>query len=84
MKKGDLLFEIDPRPFEAALAQAKSELGAGEGGASSRRSAETERSDELFGKKVISEQEHTNKTQLNEANMAKVEALEGERASRHS
>ncbi len=26
VKEGDLLFEIDPRPFEAALAQAKSEL----------------------------------------------------------
>src|SRR6516165_6061898 len=26
VKKGDLLFEIDPRPFEAALAGAKSEV----------------------------------------------------------
>ena len=29
VKKGDVLFEIDPRPFQAALAQAKSELGGG-------------------------------------------------------
>jgi multidrug efflux pump subunit AcrA (membrane-fusion protein) len=26
VKEGDLLFEIDPRPFEAALAEAKSQL----------------------------------------------------------
>ena len=26
VKEGDLMFEIDPRPFEAALAEAKSEL----------------------------------------------------------
>jgi len=26
LKKGDLLFEIDPRPFEAALAKAKANL----------------------------------------------------------
>src|ERR1051326_6692988 len=26
VKKGDLLFQIDPRPFEAALAQAKATL----------------------------------------------------------
>jgi multidrug efflux pump subunit AcrA (membrane-fusion protein) len=29
VKKGDVLFEIDPRPFEAALSQAKSELEEG-------------------------------------------------------
>src|SRR4051794_34501259 len=29
VKKGDLLFEIDPRPFEAALAEAKSQLEQG-------------------------------------------------------
>jgi multidrug efflux pump subunit AcrA (membrane-fusion protein) len=27
MKEGDLLLRIDPRPYEAALAQAKAELG---------------------------------------------------------
>ena len=29
VKKGDLLFQIDPRPFEAALAQAKGDSGKG-------------------------------------------------------
>jgi multidrug resistance efflux pump len=28
VKKGDLLFQIDPRPFEAALSQAQAKLGA--------------------------------------------------------
>ena len=31
VKKGDLLFEIDPRPFQAVLDQAKGELAAGRG-----------------------------------------------------
>jgi membrane fusion protein (multidrug efflux system) len=75
VKKGDLLFEIDPRPFEAALAQAKSELEQGKAAALAA-AADKERSDKLFSQKVISEQEHTNKTQLNEATQAKVQALE--------
>src|SRR3954471_11854279 len=75
VKKGDLLFEIDPRPFEAALAQAKSELEQGKAAALAA-AAERDRSDKLFSQKVISEQEHTNKTQLNEAKQAKVQALQ--------
>ena len=75
VKKGDPLFEIDPRPYEAALAQSKSELEQGKAAALAA-AAEKERSDKLFSQKVISEQEHTNKTQLNEANQAKVQALQ--------
>ena len=74
VKKGDPLFEIDPRPSEAALAQAKSELEQGKAAALAA-AAERDRSDKLFAQKVISEQEHTNKTQLNAANQAKVQAL---------
>ena len=75
VKKDTLLFEIDPRPFEAALAQAKSELEQGKA-VKLAAIAERERSDKLFSQKVISEQEHTNKTQLAEANLAKVDALQ--------
>lgn len=75
VKKGQLLFEIDPRPFEAALAQAKSNLEQAKATALAA-AAEKERNDKLFAQKVISEQEHTNKTQLNEASQAKVQALE--------
>lgn len=74
VKKGDLLFEIDPRPFEAALAQAVSELDQGVA-AQVASQAEAQRSTDLFNKKVISEQEYTNKTQLNQASEAKVAAL---------
>jgi len=75
VKKGQLLFEIDPRPFEAALAQAKSNLEQAKATALAA-AADKERNDKLFAQKVISEQEHTNKTQLNEASQAKVQALE--------
>ncbi len=75
VKKGDLLFEIDPRPFEAALAEAKSQLEQAKA-AQLAAQATAERNDKLFAQKVISEQEHTNTTQLNESNKAKVAALE--------
>jgi membrane fusion protein (multidrug efflux system) len=75
VKKGTLLFQIDPRPFEAALAEAKSQLEQAKA-VKLAAIAERERSDKLFSQKVISEQEHTNKTQLAESNIAKVSALE--------
>ena len=74
VKKADVLFEIDPRPFEAALAEAKSQLGQAQA-VQLASSAERERSQELFDKRVISEKEHTNKIQLDDSNLAKVEAL---------
>jgi membrane fusion protein (multidrug efflux system) len=74
VKKGDVLFEIDPRPFEAALAEAKSQLVQAQA-VQLASQAEAERSQQLFDKLVISEKEHTNKIQLNQANVAKVEAL---------
>jgi multidrug efflux pump subunit AcrA (membrane-fusion protein) len=73
VKKSDLLFEIDPRSFEAAVAQAKSELNEGKAAALAAAS-DRARADKLVAKKVISAQEHTNKTQLHEANAAKVQA----------
>jgi len=75
VKKGDLLFEIDPAPTEAALLEAKGQLEQARAAAKAA-AAEQERSDKLFAQKVISEQEHTNKVQLNEANKAKVKAAE--------
>jgi membrane fusion protein, multidrug efflux system len=74
VKKGDVLFEIDPRPFVAALAEAKSQLDQGKA-AQIASQAEADRATELFNKRVISEQEFTNKTQLKESSAAKVEAL---------
>ena len=75
VKKGDLLFEIDPRPYEAALAQAKSELDEGKAAALAT-AADRVRYDKLFAEKVISSQEHMNRTQISEGRAAKVKALE--------
>jgi membrane fusion protein (multidrug efflux system) len=74
VKKGDVLFEIDPRPFAAALAEAKSQLDQGKAQQLATQ-ADAARATELFNKKVISEQEFTNKIQLKESNVAKVEAF---------
>jgi membrane fusion protein, multidrug efflux system len=75
VKEGDLLFEIDPRPFEAALDEAKSQLDQAKA-IQAATEADFERSQELFDKKVISVQEFENKRQLNQANVAKVGAFE--------
>ena len=73
VKKGDLLFQIDPRPFEAALAQAKAALAQAEAAA---RQAEltAQRNLELFKTKAISEQERDNAVQQAAAAQAQVAA----------
>jgi membrane fusion protein (multidrug efflux system) len=73
VKKGDLLFQIDPRAFEAALAQAKAALAQAE---ASQRQADlvAGRNNELFKTKAISEQERDNAVQAAAAAKAQVEA----------
>src|SRR6476620_9463021 len=56
VKKGDLLFRIDPRPFEASLAQAKATL-AKDRAMQLKASADQMRAMQLFMGKVISAQE---------------------------
>jgi membrane fusion protein (multidrug efflux system) len=56
VKKGDLLFQIDPRPFEAALAQTKGTL-AKDKATQVKADADEKRALDLFQKKVISDQE---------------------------
>ena len=56
VKKGDLLFQIDPRPFEASLAQAKATL-AKDKAMQLKASADQMRAMQLFMEKVISAQE---------------------------
>src|SRR5216117_2107736 len=53
VKKGDLLFRIDPRPFEAALAQAKGTLAKDKANLA-KAEADEKRARDLFEKKVIS------------------------------
>src|SRR5258705_9396551 len=56
VKKGDLLFQIDPRPFEAALAQAKGTQAKDQAN-QIKAGADKKRAIDLFNKKVISAQE---------------------------
>src|SRR3984893_7249661 len=56
VKKGDPLFQIDPRPFEAALAQAKGTLAKDKAN-QVKSDADEKRAIDLFNKKVISDQE---------------------------
>src|SRR6516162_871284 len=75
VKKGDLLFEIDPRPFEAALAGAKSDL---EGARATQAASQidVDRSKALVEQHAMPEKDYINKKGLNDANIAKVAALE--------
>jgi membrane fusion protein (multidrug efflux system) len=75
VKKGDLLFEIDPRPFIAALDQAKGQLQEAQATLLGVE-LDAKRAKELFEGKVISEQEYTNKTQLYQTKLATVTAAQ--------
>src|SRR5947207_11876227 len=61
VKKGDFLFQIDPRPFEAALAQAKGTQAKDQANWA-KADADQKRAVDLFNKKVISDQERETAT----------------------
>jgi RND family efflux transporter MFP subunit len=75
VKKGDLLFQIDPRPFEASLAQAKATL-AKDKAMQLKVSADQVRAMQLFVGKVISAQERDAAVAAAESNKANVDADE--------
>jgi RND family efflux transporter MFP subunit len=75
VKKGDLLFQIDPRPFEAALAQTRATL-AKDKAMQLKASADQTRAMQLFGQKVLSAQERDAAIAAAESNKASVEADE--------
>ena len=75
VKKGDLLFQIDPRPFEASLAQAKANL-AKDKAMQLKASADQMRAMQLFIGKVISAQERDAAVAAAESNKANVDADE--------
>jgi RND family efflux transporter MFP subunit len=75
VKKGDLLFQIDPRPFEASLAQAKATL-AKDKAMQLKASADQTRAMQLFVQKVLSAQERDAAIAAAESNNASVEADE--------
>jgi membrane fusion protein (multidrug efflux system) len=73
VKKGDLLFQIDPRPFEAALAQAKGTLAKDQAN-QTKADADEKRAIDLFNKKVISDQERDTAVAAAGSSRANVEA----------
>jgi RND family efflux transporter MFP subunit len=75
VKKGDLLFQIDSRPFEAALAQAKGTLAKDKAN-QVKADADEKRALDLFKKKVISDQERDTAIAAAQAGRANIEADE--------
>ena len=73
VKKGDLLFHIDPRPFEAALAQSKGTLAKDQAN-QVKSDADEKRAVDLFNKKVISDQERDTAIAAAGSTRANVEA----------
>src|SRR2546421_12982702 len=75
LKKGDLLFTIDSRPYEAALAQAKGTLAKDKAN-QMKADADEKRAQDLFKKKVISDQERDTAIAAAGSSRANVEADE--------
>src|SRR5438045_4271393 len=75
VKKGDLLFQIDSRPFEAVLAQAKGTLAKDKAN-QVKADADEKRALDLFKKKVISDQERDTAIAAAQAGRANIEADE--------
>ena len=74
IKKGDLLFEIDPRPFKAALDQAKGQLAQADA-RQGKTELDVKRYGPLVKDKAISQEEYDDAVQANrEANAAVVAA----------
>lgn len=73
VKKGDSLFQIDSRPYEAALAQAKGTLMKDQANWT-KADADEKRAVDLFNKKVISDQERDTAIAAAESTKANVEA----------
>jgi RND family efflux transporter MFP subunit len=73
VKKGDPLFQIDPRPFEQALAQAKATLEKAQA-TQLKADQDQKRALELFNRKVTSEQERDTALQAAAASKGDTEA----------
>ena len=73
VKKGDLLFAIDARPFEAALAKARASQAQAQ---ASQKQAElsAQRTVDLFSRKAVSAQDRDNAVQASLAAQAQVQA----------
>jgi membrane fusion protein, multidrug efflux system len=81
VKKGDLLFQIDPRPFQASLDQAKGNLAVAQSN-QTKADADVKRAMNLFREKVISDQERD--TYINSASSTKANVQAAEAAVRQA
>ncbi len=77
VRKGDVLFEIDPRPFEAALAQAKGQLAQAEAQLGKTK-LDVERDTPLAKERAIPQAQLDNDIQANEAAKAVVLAAQAQ------
>ena len=77
VKRGDVLFEIDPRPFEAALAQVKGQLAQAEAQLGKTR-LDVERDTPLARERAIPQAQLDNDIQANEAAKAVVLAAQAQ------
>ncbi len=77
VKGGDVLFEIDPRPFQAALDQANGSLAQAQA-QNTANELNTKRSTDLYQKKVISQQQYDDQVQTYEASKAAVQAAQAQ------
>jgi membrane fusion protein (multidrug efflux system) len=75
VKKGDLMFQIDPRPFQAALDQAKAKLAQDKAQAA-RTELDVKRYGPLAKEQAVSQQEMDNAVQNNLSAIAQVHADE--------
>ena len=73
VNEGDLLLRIDPRQYEAALAQAQAKLAQAEAD-QQKTDQEEQRQTDLFNKKVASDRDYRNAIQANAAAKATVDA----------
>jgi membrane fusion protein (multidrug efflux system) len=81
VKKGDMLFQIDPRPFQASLDQAKGNLAVAQSN-QTKADADVKRAMNLFREKVISDQERD--TYINSASSTKANVQAAEAAVRQA
>jgi multidrug efflux system membrane fusion protein len=77
VKQGDMLFTIDPRPYQAALHQSESNLVRDEANARNAK-AEAQRSESLFAQGILSTEQHD---QLRAAADAAEAAAQADRAA---
>jgi RND family efflux transporter MFP subunit len=75
VQKGEVLFEIDPRPYQAQLAQAEAELERARS-AASLAASEVERAGKLVAAQAISREEYDSRTSAEAQGGATVRAAE--------